>query len=94
MLRGGGVVVKLWVAECSHFDTRKKELKKEAVHGVDKFLVSTLSRAVCFMVMSIYSAQAPVSPVAINLSHLCFLGSHTDNFTDAIDFTVLNRTSS
>lgn len=62
-------MVRLW-AECSHFDTRKKELKEEGVHGADKFVVSTLSRAVSFMVISIYYAHAPVSLVAINLSHL------------------------
>jgi hypothetical protein len=33
----GGFVIRLW-AECSHFDTRKKELKEEAVHGADKFI--------------------------------------------------------
>lgn len=32
--------------------------------------MSTLSRALCFMVMSIYSVHVPVSPVAINLSHI------------------------
>jgi hypothetical protein len=48
----------------------EKELKEEAVHVADKVILSTLSRAVCFVVMSIYSVHAPVSPVAINLSHI------------------------
>jgi hypothetical protein len=47
----------------------EKELKEEAVHVADKVILSTLSRAVCFVVMSIYSVHAPVSLVAINLSH-------------------------
>lgn len=65
-------------AECSHFDTRKKELKEEAVHGADKVIVSTLSRDVCFVVMSLYSLHAPVSPVPINLSHLFAFVARTE----------------
>jgi hypothetical protein len=76
-------------AECSHFDTRVKGWKEEAVRGADKFIVSTLSRAVCFVFMSIFFMHASFSPVAINLSQVCASVARTrDNFTAVVDFSV------